>query len=67
MPDRRWRPRRPLRPLPRPDPAERRAVDGWVRVVPGVLAAHLLLLATLWARPGHLALWLWYAAPIALR
>ena len=64
--DRRWRSRRPLRPLPRPDPAERRAVDGWVRVVPGVLAAHLLLLVTLWARPGHLALWLWYAAPIVL-
>ena len=58
--------RRPLRPLPRPDPAQRRAVDGWVRVVPGVLAAHVLLLVTLWARPGHVALWLWYGAPIAL-
>ena len=66
MPDRRWRPRRPLRPLPRPDPAERRAVDGWVRVVPVVLAAHALQLATLWTRPGHVALWLWYAGPIVL-
>ena len=58
--------RRPLRPLPRPDPSERRAVDGWVRVAPGVLAAHVLLLVTLWARPGHVALWLWYGAPIVL-
>ena len=66
MPDRRWRPRRPLRPLPRPNPAERRAVDGWVRIVPVVFAAHVLQLVTLWVRPGHLALWLWYAGPIVL-
>ena len=66
MPERPYRRRRPLRPLPRPDPAERRAVDGWVRIVPGVVTAHVLLLATLRARPGHLALWLWYAAPIVL-
>ena len=66
MPDRPFRRRRPLRPLPRPDPAERRVVDGWVRIVPGVVAAHVLLLVTLWARPGHLAIWLWYAGPIVL-
>ena len=66
MPDRQFRRRRPLRPLPRPDPAERRAVDGWVRVVPGVLVAHVLLFAVLWARPGQLALWLWYVGPIVL-
>ena len=66
MPDRPFRRRRPLRPLPRPDPAERRVVDGWVRIVPGVLAAHVLLLVTLWARPGNLAIWLWYAGPIVL-
>ena len=66
MPDRPYRRRRPLRPLPRPDPAERRAVDGWVRIVPGVVAAHVLVLLTLRVRPGHVALWLWYAAPIAL-
>ena len=63
---RRRRPRRPLRPLPRPDPAERRAVDAWVRVAPGVMAAHLLVLLTLWARPGYAALWLWYTGPIVL-
>ena len=66
MPDRPFRRRRPLRPLPRPDPAERRAVDGWVRIVPGVVAAHVLLLAILWARPGRIAIWLWYAGPVAL-
>ena len=59
-------PRRPLRPLPRRDPAERRAVDAWVRVAPGVVALHAGLLLTLWARPGRVALWLWYAGPIVL-
>ena len=58
--------RRKLRPLPRPDPAQRRAVDGWVRLVPGLVALHLALLLTLRARPGHLALWIWYAGPIVL-
>ena len=66
MPDRQFRRRHPLRPLPWPDPAERRAVDGWVRIVPGVLVAHVLLHVTLWARPGQVALWLWYAGPIVL-
>ena len=56
----------PLRTLPRRDPAQRRAVDGWVRIVPGVLGLHLVMLVTLWARPGHVALWIWYAGPIAL-
>ena len=58
--------RHKLRPLPRPDPAQRRAVDGWVRLVPGLVALHLALLLTLRARPGHLALWIWYAGPIVL-
>ena len=66
MPDRDAFRRRPLRPLPRWDPAQRRAVDGWVRVVPGVLGLHLVMLVTLWARPGHVALWIWYAGPIVL-
>ena len=66
MPERDGIRRRPLRPLPRRDPAQRRAVDGWVRVVPGVLGLHLVMLVTLWARPGHAALWIWYAGPIAL-
>ncbi len=66
MPDGAWRPRRPLRPLPRPDPAERRVVDGWVRVAAGVVVLHAGLLLALWARPGWIALWIWYAGPIGL-
>ncbi len=66
MPDRDAFRRRPLRPLPRWDPAQRRAVDGWVRVVPGLLGLHLVMLVTLWVRPGHVALWIWYAGPIVL-
>ena len=66
MPDGAWRRRRPLRPLPRPDPAERRAVDRWVRVAAGVVVLHAGLLLTLWARPGRIALWIWYAGPIGL-
>ena len=31
-----------------------------------MLAAHVLLLVTLRARPGQLAIWLWYAGPIVL-
>ena len=58
--------RHKLRPLPRPDPAQRRAVDGWVRLVPGLVALHLALLLTLRARPGYVALWIWYAGPIVL-
>ena len=60
-----WR-RTPLQPLPRRDPAERTAVDWWVRVVPIVLVGHLALLLVLPARLGHVGLWLWYAAPILL-
>ena len=56
----------PLQPLPRRDPAERRAVDWWVRVVPIVLVVHLALLAVLRARLGQVGLWLWYAGPILL-
>ena len=37
-----------------------------MRVVPGVVAAHAFLLVTLWARPGKLALWLWYGGPVVL-
>ena len=66
MPEPSWRPRRPLRPLPRIDPAERRVLDGWVRVAGGVVVVHALLMLTLWARPGRIALWIWYGAPIAL-
>ena len=66
MPDGAWRPRRPLRPLPQPDPAERRVLDGWVRVAGGVVLLHAALLLTLWARPGRIALWIWYAGPIGL-
>ena len=60
-----WR-RTPLRPLPRRDPAERAAVDWWVRVVPIVLVGHVALLSVLRARPGYVGLWLWYAGPILL-
>ena len=38
--------------------------DWWVRVVPYVVVSHLAALAVLYARPGHLALWMWYAGPI---
>ena len=58
--------RRRLRPLPQRDLAQRQAVDWWVRIVPAVLAVHLIVVLTLRARPGHLGLWLWYAGPIAL-
>lgn len=58
--------RRRLRPLPQPDPAERRVVDRWVRFVPGLVLLHVALLLALRARPGHAALWLWYAGPIVL-
>ena len=66
MPDGARRPRRPLRPLPQPDPAERRVLDGWVRVAGGMVVLHAALLLTLWARPGRIALWIWYAGPIGL-
>ena len=66
MPDGAWRPRRPLRPLPQPDVAERRVLDGWVRIAGVVVVLHAALLLTLWARPGRIALWIWYAGPIAL-
>ena len=52
--------------LPQPDPAERSAVDWWVRAVPAVVAAHGLGLVLLYARPGHLAIWMWYLGPICL-
>ena len=58
--------RHPLRPLPTSDPAERSALDWWVRAVPVALGIHLLLLGTLRARPGHVGLWIWYVGPIAL-
>ena len=57
---------RPLRPLPQPDPAERAAVDWWVRAVPAVVALHVLALLGLSARPGQLAVWTWYVGPILL-
>ena len=60
-----WR-RTPLRPLPHRDPAERTAVDWWVRAVPVVLVVHFALWAVFWARPGSAALLLWYAGPILL-
>ena len=66
MPEPSWRPRRPLRPLPQIDPAQRRVLDGWVRVAGGVVVVHAALLLTLWARPGRIALWIWYAGPIVL-
>ena len=44
----------------------RRALDGWVRVAGVVVVVHALLMLTLWARPGRIALWIWYGAPIAL-
>ncbi len=66
MPDGARRRRRPLRPLPQSDPAERRVVDGWVRAAAGVVVLHAGLLLTLWARPGPIALWIWYGGPIAL-
>ena len=60
-----WR-RTPLRPLPLRDPAQRTAVDWWVRVVPVVLVGDLALLVALRARLGPIGLWLWYAGPILL-
>ena len=57
---------RPRRPLPQPDPAERAAVDWWVRAVPVVVALHVLVLLGLSARPGQLAVWMWYVGPILL-
>ncbi len=57
---------RPRRPLPQPDPAERAAVDWWVRAVPAVVALHVLVLLGLSARPGQLAVWMWYVGPILL-
>ena len=57
---------RPRRPLPQPDPAERAAVDWWVRAVPAVVALHVLVLLGLSARPGQLAVWTWYVGPIVL-
>ena len=55
---------RPRRQLPQPDPAERAAVDWWVRAVPAVVALHVLVLLGLFARPGQLAVWIWYVGPI---
>ena len=57
---------RPRRPLPQPDPAERAAVDWWVRAVPAVVTLHVLVLLGLSARPGQLAVWMWYVGPILL-
>ena len=57
---------RARRPLPQPDPAERAAVDWWVRAVPAVVALHVLVLLGLSARPGQLAVWVWYVGPILL-
>ncbi len=57
---------RPRRPLPQPDPAERAAVDWWVRAVPAVVGLHVLVLRGLSARPGQLAVWTWYVGPILL-
>ena len=57
---------RPRRPLPQPDPAERAVADWWVRPVPAVVALHVLVLLGLSARPGQLAVWIWYVGPILL-
>ena len=57
---------RSRRPLPQPDPAERAAGDWWILAVPAVVAVHALGLVLLYARPGHLALWMWYLGPIFL-
>ena len=57
---------RSRRPLPQPDPAERTAVDWWVRAVPAVVIVHAVGLLVLYARPGRLALWMWYLGPIFL-
>ena len=38
--------------------------DWWVQAVPYVVVSHVLALAVLYARPGHAALWMWYAGPI---
>lgn len=55
---------RSRRPLPNRDPAERAAVDWWVRAVPPVVAVHAVGLFVLYARPGRPALWMWYLGPI---
>ena len=39
-------------------------VDWWVRAVPAVVVVHALGLLVLYARPGRLALWVWYLGPI---
>ena len=59
-------PRQPLRTLARPAPTERAVIDWWVRVVPVVVASHLLLFVILQVRPGHLGLWIWYVGPILI-
>ena len=41
-------------------------MDWWVRVVPVVVALHLLLLVGLRARPRSPGLWMWYLGPILL-
>ena len=56
----------PQRPFPQPAPAEGSAVDAWVRAVPAVVALHGLVLLALNARPGRLAIWIWYVGPILL-
>ena len=57
---------KPRRALPRSDLTQRAAVDWWVCSVPVVVALHLLLLVWLHARPGSLALWMWYLGPSVL-
>ena len=42
------------------------AVDWWAYAVPVVVAVHAIGLLLLYARPGYLALWIWYLGPILL-
>ncbi len=48
------------------DPARRATVDWWVWGVPAVVTLHVVGLVLLSARPGPLALWMWYVGPIVL-
>ena len=40
--------------------------DWWLRAVPYVVVSHTVVLSVLYARPGRVALWTWYAGPAVL-
>ena len=44
-------------------PGHNPGLEWWLRPVPALAAAHVALAAVLWARPGLLAVYLWYLGP----